>query len=412
MRAFYEEAIQQLNSALELLEKFKAGNARDAQELAIRTALMAPFVAISSPNGSESLRNSERVRELCEQAGDTRRLAVVLVHLFFFSYGTGSLDQAEPYANRALELAEASLGELERFCGRFTSGWIATLKGEYPLARLHFERALEISQETQNSIIDDPNLGIAYPNCIGFLMQAWWVLGHPDEAQRFYDRLLELVTRKLPPFPHAVAMLHLLTMRCFFLRDFRGARALAQESVDRFTHIGYGWAIVYETIVLGTIMVSEGEVDAGIERITAAHNTADTSFDRPPADWIVAGAHLEARRGAEGSAFLEKSIARVAASCSRRFEADLHRMRGEFLVIAGSFDEAEAAFNSAIAIARRQQAKSFELRAATSLARLLASQGRRDEAHSMLADIYNWFTEGFDTADLRDAKALLDELSS
>jgi predicted ATPase len=85
-------------------------------------------------------------------------------------------------------------------------------------------------------------------------------------------------------------------------------------------------------------------------------------------------------------------------------------MKGEFLVIASALDEAEVAFKSAIAIARRQQAKSFELRAATSLARLLAEQSRHDEARSMLAEIYNWFTEGFDTVDLKDAKALLDQL--
>jgi class 3 adenylate cyclase/tetratricopeptide (TPR) repeat protein len=410
MRAFYDEAIEQLNGALEILQKLEAGKARDAQELAIRTALMAPFVAISSANGSESLRNSERVRELCEQAGDTGSLAIVLVHLFFFHHGTGSLDQAEPFANQALELAEAGLGDLERFCGRFSSGWIATLKGQYPLARLHFERALEIGQETQNSIIANPNLGIAYPNCIGFLMQACWILGYPDQAQRYRDRLVELLAQKLPPLPYAVAMLHLLTMRCFFLRDFQGTRASAQASLDRFTQIGYGYQIVYETIVLGTIMVVEGEGDAAIGRIRAAYDTAETAFDRPPADWIVAGAYVEARRGAEGSAFVEKAIARVTASGRRRFEADLHRMKGEFLVIASALDEAEVAFKSAIAIARRQQAKSFELRAATSLARLLAEQSRHDEARSMLAEIYNWFTEGFDTVDLKDAKALLDQL--
>jgi predicted ATPase len=140
-------------------------------------------------------------------------------------------------------------------------------------------------------------------------------------------------------------------------------------------------------------------------------NSPDANWDRYPADWLVAGAYLDARRAAEGSAFVEQAIAAVVATGRGRFEAELHRMKGEFLVITGALKEAEAAFNSAIAIARRQQAKSFELRGATSLASLLASQGRRDEARSMLAEIYNWFTEGFDTADLKDAKALLEELN-
>ncbi|MBV8360088.1 MAG: hypothetical protein JO189_19440 [Deltaproteobacteria bacterium] len=107
---------------------------------------------------------------------------------------------------------------------------------------------------------------------------------------------------------------------------------------------------------------------------------------------------------------MEQEIAGIAAGGPARFEADLHRMKGEFILMAGGvLNEAEAAFNSAISIARRQQARSFELRASISLARLLARQGRRDEARTMLAEIYNWFTEGFDTADLKEAKALLDE---
>ena len=94
-------------------------------------------------------------------------------------------------------------------------------------------------------------------------------------------------------------------------------------------------------------------------------------------------------------------------------EAELYRLKGELLLLAGtSKSEAEESLRTAVVISRRQQAKSWELRAATSLARLLRDSGRRDEAHTMLADIYGWFTEGFDTADLKDAKALLDELTS
>jgi predicted ATPase len=109
---------------------------------------------------------------------------------------------------------------------------------------------------------------------------------------------------------------------------------------------------------------------------------------------------------------VEQALATVVATGRGRFEADLHRIKGEFIVMSGgALSEAEAAFNSAIKVARQQQARSFELRASLSLARLLAQQGRRDEARSMLAEIYNWFTEGFDTADLKDAKALLEELA-
>jgi predicted ATPase len=199
-------------------------------------------------------------------------------------------------------------------------------------------------------------------------------------------------------------------MRCYFLRDYQGTRAIAEEALDSSIRAGFSYGIVFQTMVLGTILVAEGEVDTGLEKLTTTMNAPDADWDRYPADWLVAGAYLEARRSAEGMAFVERALEVVTASGRSRFEADLHRMKGEFLIIAGAHDEAEAALNSAIATARRQQARSFELRASISLARLLMQQNRRDEARALLAEIYNWFTEGFDTADLKEAKVLLEEL--
>jgi predicted ATPase len=132
-------------------------------------------------------------------------------------------------------------------------------------------------------------------------------------------------------------------------------------------------------------------------------------------DWLehcAAAAYLEAGRTDEGLAIVEEMIEKCAAGGVRFYEADLHRLRGELLLAAGAqMTDAEDSFRKAITIAQRQQAKSWELRATLSLARLLMKQDRRDEARRTLTDIYNWFTEGFDTADLKDAKVLLDELS-
>jgi tetratricopeptide (TPR) repeat protein len=120
-RTFYEEAIEQLNPALELLEKLDPGKARDEHELAIRTALMGPLVSIPYLITQEVLINSERLRGLCEELGDTRLLALVLVHLFFFHRPT-SLDKAGTFARRAMELAEESRDKFQIFCGNFSSG--------------------------------------------------------------------------------------------------------------------------------------------------------------------------------------------------------------------------------------------------------------------------------------------------
>jgi predicted ATPase len=200
-------------------------------------------------------------------------------------------------------------------------------------------------------------------------------------------------------------------MRCDFLRDYRGSRAKAEDMLDRSAQTGIRWGIIYGTMWLGRIMVADGGADAGVGKL-GEELSASEGWDAHLGERLAAEAYLKARRAVEGSSIVDKAIARVAAGGSGLFESDLHRLKGELALMAGDALEAEAAFNSAIAIARRQQAKSFELRASISLARLLAQRGRRDEARTTLSGIYNWFTEGFDTADLTDAKALLDELSN
>jgi predicted ATPase len=129
---------------------------------------------------------------------------------------------------------------------------------------------------------------------------------------------------------------------------------------------------------------------------------------------LLAEAYAEMGRLHEGLRALTEALAIADKQANRHYEAEMHRLKGELLLKqdASKAEEAQNCFERAVEIARRQSAKSLELRAKMSLARLLARQGHRDEARVMLAEIYNWFTEGFDTVDLKDAKALLDELRS
>ena len=410
VRAFYEEAIEQLNGALALLEKLDAGPPRDAQELAIRTALMGPFVAVRSLVSPEILSNAERMKDLCEQEGDSQNLALVLTHLFFFHRSATSREKAGTFARQALELGETGRGEFEIFYGNFISGMLAAETGDYLAARPHLERGLAISRQAQDLILSNPNIALGFPNCVGYLAIVFWILGYPDQARSRCEDLAELLRRSLPANARAIGAHHLLLLRCDLFREYQGMHALAQETLDHLTQNGFSWGIAFAAMRLASIMVEEGAADAGLRKLVELSDTAEANVDRHYTYWIAAGAYLKARRVAEGRTILKEAIAIIATGDSRLYEADLHRMDGEFALIAGAHDEAEAAFNSAIAIARQQQAKSFELRATMSLARILARQDRRDEARAMLAEIYNWFTEGFGTADLKDAKALLDEL--
>jgi predicted ATPase len=186
-----------------------------------------------------------------------------------------------------------------------------------------------------------------------------------------------------------------------------GLFALARESgMPLLSGMGMLW--------LGRARALEGAVAQGIEAVAEGR---DILLGRDPAmlDWLehcAASAYLEAGRTNEGLAIVERMIEECAAGGVRFYEADLHRLKGELLLGADApMTDAEDCFRTAITIAQRQQAKSWELRGSLSLARLLMKQNRRDEARSTLTEIYKWFTEGFETPDLQEAKQLLDELA-
>jgi hypothetical protein len=162
--------------------------------------------------------------------------------------------------------------------------------------------------------------------------------------------------------------------------------------------------------------VQEGAIDEGIRAMLQAREAwrgAGEILMFQWCAWRLADAYVTARRPAEGLAAVDEAIAGADQLQIRFYEAEVHRLKGELLLLAGAPEsDAEASMRRAIAIAQRQDAKGWELRAATSLARLLRKRGRREVARDALVPVYNWFTEGLDTADFKDAKALLDELTT
>jgi predicted ATPase len=163
-------------------------------------------------------------------------------------------------------------------------------------------------------------------------------------------------------------------------------------------------------------MAGQGRKEEAIEQIeegTAAHRTTGVELARPYFLTMLAEACIEAGRLDEGLSALTESLATADVHEIRIGEPEMHRLKGELLLRQddSNIGEAQNCFQRAVEIARKQSAKLLELRATMSLARLIAQRGRRDEARAMLAEIYGWFTEGFDTADLKDAKALLEALS-
>jgi tetratricopeptide (TPR) repeat protein len=227
------------------------------------------------------------------------------------------------------------------------------------------------------------------------------VRGYPERALRLSLETVELA-REGDPYSLSFALIWAARVAAW-LGDRQRILEHAEEAIALSRDRGYP---VWLAHAKGTRGLALGG-SQGLEALKQSR--AGYPVDSPTPDLYLARIHLELGRPADALAVVEAAIAR--GSEQRDADAELHRTRGEGLLEHVRSDEAEGCFRRAFEIARGQSAKSYELRAATSLARLLRDQGRRDEARAILAPVFDWFTEGFDTADLKDAKALLDELA-
>src|SRR5262249_32737714 len=189
----------------------------------------------------------------------------------------------------------------------------------------------------------------------------------------------------------------------------------ADTAINIATEQGFPFWMAVSALLRGWALVQQGQAQAGIEQMQQGLSAyRATGVEQTRSYWLALLAEGYGTQGEseEGLTVLTEALTHVDTTGERWYEAELHRLKGELLLQQSSDNQADAesSFHHALEIARSQQAKSFELRAATSLARLWQQQGKRQEAYDLLAPIYGWFTEGFDTPDLQDAKALLDAL--
>jgi predicted ATPase len=282
--------------------------------------------------------------------------------------------------------------------------------GEWTLARRHLERVILLYEAMPNR--PPPSLYTADHRAmaLAFLAPTLFALGYPDQARARCREALAY-GRELA-HPHSLALV--LDELCEFhsvAREWETVRDLAQALVALSTDQGFSHWLAAGHIHSGCALVELGQIHEGL-----AHYGRGCALRRvkiPLFLGALAEGHLRADNPAEALSIVEDALDRVRITGERWYEAELHRLQAEILLSVpgrGEFD-AEGCIWRAIAVAREQSANMFELRAATSLARLWAEQGERRKAHDLLAPVYGWFTEGFDTADLKDAKALLEELS-
>jgi class 3 adenylate cyclase/predicted ATPase len=409
------EAIEHLSTGLKILELLPDTPERAQRELTLRNALGMPLRATRGMGAPEVGQVYARAQELCSQVGETPQLFPVLRGLWEFYELQGDLPTAHELAEQLLALAQR-IGEVDLLLAAHnvlgdTLIWL----GEFASAREHLERGVALydpEQHRSHAFLYGYDSGV---HSLCFLAWALWYLGYPDQAQRRMDEALTLARELSHPYSVAFALgfaawLHQLRREC------SAAREDAEEEIELSIEHGFPLWRVWGTVVRGWALAEQGHFAQGIEQIRqaiAAWRGLGTELQLPYFLALLAEAHAKAGQLDEGMSVLSEALAAVQKAGERQHEAELHRLEGEFLLKQEAPDEREAerCIRKAVEVARQQQAKSFELRAAASLCRLWQQQGKRGEAKELLAPIYGWFTEGFDTADLREARTLLEALA-
>jgi predicted ATPase len=408
------EAIAHLSKGIELVQRQPDNANRDRTELDLQVAIGTPLIAVKSWTAQETGDAYSRARDLCQALGNPPELLPVLYGLWAHRWTRADLDGARDLAEEFLREAEQQEVRAARLVAHRALGTILFGYGQFNLALQHLQQTVDLyDQRTDAEIAHvygmDPKMGAA-----DYIAWTRWLLGFPDGALQTSEEALAAVRQTSHSYSTAFALAwHALIL---LLRgDYDGAQEQVELCLPMSLEQRFPFVSSCSRIFLGWALANRGDIHEGVTEIEsglAEYRAIGGEAFKPT--WICVMANISGRLGRpeEGINALDKAFALVGETKERWWEAELHRSRGQLLLLAqdAKAAEAEQSFRKAIQVAQSQQAKSLELRAATSLSRLWQSEGKRQEAHDLLAPVYDWFTEGFDTADLKDAKALLSEL--
>jgi len=416
------EAIAHLSKGLEVLNLLPDTPERIQQELTLQISLGGPLIAIKGYAAPEVEKTYTRAQELCRQIGETPQLFPVLRGLWVFYLAGAELQTARKMAEQILTLAK-SVQDLDLLIeARGALGLTLFHVGELALAREHLEQGIALydpPQHRSHAFLYGQDPGAF---CLTIMPYTLWCLGYPDQALRKIREAIALAQEVSHPFSLAYAL-----NGATWIHRFRRESQAAQEQTEVLMKLsneqGFVQFLAEGAVSQGWTLAEQGQAKEGVIQIRqglTALRTTGIEVIRPHFLALLAEVYGKVGQVEEGLRVLAQALALTDKIGMRVHEAEVYRLKGELTLKQSSIQrltssvqkEAEECFWKAIGVARKQQAKSLELRAATSLARLWQQQGKQKEAHELLSVIYGWFTEGFDTKDLQDAKVLLDELSS
>jgi predicted ATPase len=417
------EAVEQLTRALDQIATLPATPALRREEIKLQVTLITPLIHVKGYSAPETKAAVERSRRLIEQAKalgeppeDPLLLFSVLygswvAHLFAFNG-----DACRDVAARFLAIAESQGTAVPLMMGHRCLGTSLLLMGDFAESRAHLDRAFALYDPVEHQALatrfgQDPGVTI-----LAWRQLALWDLGYPEAALTDGDRAI----KEARDIGHAATLMAALAIAHWthhFCGDYAAASALADELVALADEKGAELFKALGTLKQGKVFALTGKASLAIQTITSAmakYRSTGATLLVPGYLPYLSGACAELGQFEDAWRWIGEAMTAIETTGERWFEAEVNRVAGEIALRSPKCDlvRGQSYFERALAVARQQQAKSWELRAAMSMARLWRHQSKPQQARELLAPVYRWFTEGFDTRDLKEAKALLEELAA
>jgi class 3 adenylate cyclase/predicted ATPase len=414
-RSAYVEAISHVTQGLEILRALPNTAEHTQHELDLQLTFGLASMVNKSYSAPEVGQAYARAYELCRQVEDTPQVFPALWGLWAFNCVVAKMHTAQELGEQCLTLAQRVQDPALLLQADHALGVTLVYLGDLAPARVRLEQGIALydvqHHHAQSVLYSGHDPGVC---CLVHAAWVLWLLGYPAQALMRGQEAHALARVLAHPFSvtHALQWTAMLAQLC---RDIQTTQALTEAAIALSMEQGFAGYTAGVTLVRGWAQVHQGQ-DEGIAQITqglAALRAMGSEYLSTYYLGVLAEAYGHVGHPEAGLRVLTEALVAAHNTGVRYYEAELHRLRGVLLLqhIAPDAQHAEACFHQALDVARHQQAKSLELRTAISLSRLWQQQGKQAEAYALLAPIYGWFTEGFDTADLQEAKALLEELA-
>jgi predicted ATPase len=421
-RSALVEAAEQFTRALDQIATLPATPALRREQIRLQIALITPLMHVKGYAASETRAAAEQALLFIEEAealgerpDDPLALFSVLYGLWAANYMAFKGNVLRELSTEFLALAKKQRATAPLVIGHRLMGTSLLSTGDMVQGRAHYNQAFALFDPTEHHALATrfgQDVGVTI---LSYRSLALWMLGYPDGSRTDAERALK-DARAIGLFPTLMYALYHVSWVLMLHGDYETVSKLLQELQALSEQKGASFWKMTEAAVRGYLLTLIGKASDAIPILTSVTAQADstgTTVSRPKLLSYLAKAYADVGRLNEAWQCINEATTAIETTNERWWESEVHRIAGEIVLPSPQPDwtKVEAHFERALAVARRQQAKSWELRAATSMARLWRDQGKPQQARDLLAPVYGWFTEGFDTRDLKEARALLDELA-